>query len=435
MENIRSITFDNGLRLLVCRISRRHTVSVNVRVNAGTRMEDAACSGMAHFVEHVLFQGTTSLPSNYLLTRAVESLGGEMSGATHTEYTSYWLNVPGQFLTQALPVFFDMLSYPHFTAENIEKEKSVIIDEIAENAEEGWMQAQHLLDQAVWSDHPLARSMYGTEEAIRAFTYQGVQAFFARHYTPDNMVFAVVGDVDYDEVVDLFKGYWAERRPGHLSPLTLDEYEKRSPRPFLHQAKDNGLLHLFLGFKTPPLHDARQGNYLLLRTLLGEGMSSRFYTALRGDSGLCYTVDCYIDELRSSNICSFYIIMHPDNVITVFEKVCAILADICTQPISAQELEHCRGQALGKLLREADDLDDQARMLSLSTFLGGATLTLDEQIAQIAQADVAQLQEAARQMLHPDNRYMALVGPLSTRKWQRCQQLMRFTLPTEALLS
>lgn len=424
MDQTRIVQLKNGLRLVCYRLPYRNIVSINVRANAGTRCEPEEASGIAHLVEHLLFQGTVQRPGSFAITQQVEGLGGEMLGATHTEYTSYWLNTPRNHLAQTLPIFLEMLRHPLFASESVEQEKTVILDEIAEAQEEGWRQAQTLLDQAIWADHPLGRSITGTRESISSISAPQIRDFFSQHYSPDRMVIAIVGDIAAEDIFPLFEQYWGDWNNPSASTQDFTPPQGRSPHPFLHQGREEGIVHLALGCKIPPLNHPDLGAYTVLRTLLGEGMSSRLYTALRGNAGLCYSLECGVDELRHASILTISIAMQSENILSIAECIRAIFQDLRAGYIYQQELERSRGQAIGQLLRQADDVMSQAYTLALSSYLTNTAVTLEKQLDQLARVDADSLRQAASITFRPENIYAGAIGPLTEDIWQQCQQVL-----------
>ena len=424
MSQAEIVQLDNGLRLVFYRLPHRNTVGINLRVDAGSRCEAEEQVGLAHLVEHLLFQGTHRWPSNYALTSQVELLGGEMLGATDPEYTSYWLRTPRHHLSRALPIFLDMLRNPLFAARSVESEKEVILDELAEVAEQGWQQAAFLLDKAMWPGHPLGRPLLGREEAIQSLHTDDARAFFAQHYSPDRMVAAVVGDVRLAEVIPLLDHAWGDWRTDFLPPIHKAPSD-RSPTPLLHQHQEDGLLHLMLGFEIPPLDHPDLGAYTVLRTLLGEGMSSRLYRALRGEIGLCYSIESGVDELRHACVLYTYLAVQPSNILEVLQRVCEVYHGLGVGEISSTELEHSRGQAIGRLMMEADRVLFHARTLALSTFLTGYTLSVEEQVVQLECVGLDSLRRVAGETLHPENVRAVFVGPLDEQTWQRCQEIIK----------
>lgn len=422
VATIDKVKLANGLHLVVNRLPHLHTVSVNVRADAGARHETPEQAGLAHLVEHLVFQGTHRWPSSFALTSQIESLGGDMFGATHTEYTSYWLNVPRDYLLEALPVFWDVLRNPLFVPQSIENEKAVVLNELMEANEQGWQQAQVLLDKALWADHPLEGPVLGKEETIRRLGTEDVLAFFGHHYAPGRMTAAIVGDVQLDEILASLDDAWSDWSTG-LPSTQYGETGWRSHSPLLHQNRDEGLLHLMLGFKTLPLDDSDFGACLVLRTLLAEGMSSRLYTVLRGDAGLCYHLDSDLDELRHTCVLAIYLSVQPDRVLEVLGKVWEVFQALSSQRISEMEFERSRRHAIGKLLMSADRATHHARLLALSTYLTGHTLSVEEEVAQLEHVTLDDLCRVASRILHPEDLHAAFVGPLNERVWQQCMDM------------
>lgn len=423
MTQLKHVQLENGLRLVFRRLPYLNSVSINLRVNAGTRHETWESAGLAHLVEHLLFQGTHRWQSNYALTSQIEALGGEMWGATHMEYTSFWLNMPRNHFVQSLPIFLDMLRNPLFAPEHVEDEKRVILDELAELAEQGQQQVQFLLNEALWPAHPLGRPLLGRQETITSFGVEDVRTFFERYYLPDQMVAAVVGDIEPEEIVSAFNTAWGDWAARCL-PITHQPPTNSARQRLLKQDQDSDLLHIMFGFEIPPLNHRDYSAHILLRTLLAEGMSSRLYTVLRGDAGLCYSIDSDVDELCHACVLNIYLVVQPSNVSEVFQRVCGVYRGLRDGQISREELEHIRGQAIGQLTMQADRVMSQARMLALSTFLTGEAIGIEEQIVLLEHVDLNDLHRIAREALRPANTHVALVGSLDEETWQRCRDMI-----------
>ena len=424
MDGLQIKYLNNGLRLVFYRLPYRQTVSINVRVDAGTRREAQQSGGIAHFVEHLLFAGTAR-PESPSAIQMVEALGGDLFCATHTEYTSYWLNVPRKYYIQALPYFLEMLRHPTFTKERIEQEKSVILSELAEKQEEPWSQAQLLLDQALWGNHPLARSTLGREETIGAFTLQQIQDFFTSCYAPERMTIAVVGDIDPAEAFPVFALHWSDWSPSSEPILSVDTQPELSEQPFVRLRGNEGTIHCYLGLKLPPLHSSDHSACHLLSTILGGGMSSRLYSELRDNAGLCYSIECGVDDLRHARILYIYFAAHPENFEHIVERIIHICSSLSAECLSRDEFERNRQFAIGKLLMEMDDVRFHARTLALSTFLANSPVTLDEQIQGLESLDARGFQRVMQQVLVPGNLAIGAIGAIDDALWERCQTLLR----------
>lgn len=424
MDDLQIKALDNGLRLVFYRLPYRQTVSINVRVDAGARRETQQSEGIAHFVEHLLFAGKAR-PEGPSAIQLVEALGGDLFGATHTEYTSYWLNVPRKYYTQALPYFLEMLRYPAFIPERIEQEKCIILSELAEKQEEPWSQAQLLLDQALWGDHPLARSTLGTEETIRAFTLQQVRDFFTSCYAPNRMTIAIVGDIDPAEAFAIFALHWGDWSSSSDPARRVEVQPGRSEQPFVRSMGSEDTVHCYLGLKLPPLNSSDRSACHLLSTVLGGGMSSRLYSELRDNAGLCYSIECGVDDLRHTRILFIYFAAHLENFEHILKRITRVCSSLSTDCLSSEEFERNRQFAVGKLLMEMDDVRFHARALALSTFLADSPVTLDEQIQGLEKLDARDFQRVMQRVLVPGNLAIGATGAIGDALWERCQSLLR----------
>lgn len=413
------IQFESGLRLVIHPLPHLNLASINVRVDAGSRCESPSQAGLAHFVEHLLFQGSQRWPSAYALNREVEILGAEMWGASHTEYCSYWLNAPYVYLPQALPVFLDTLTHPLFPADSIARERGVILDEIAEMAENGSVQAQFLLDEALWREHPLGRRPIGSAETLAALTLEDVRRFFNQHYTPERLVIAVVGNVDRAALIEACGAAW----PGLPTNTETPNITPPAVPAANHRRVEHGgnVVHLTMGLAGPPLNHADAGCLLVLRTLLTEGMSSVLFTQLRSESGLCYSISSYLDELRHATVFAIAVTMQPANLEEVVQRICATLGRIANGGTIATELELARRQAIGQLMMQSDQAYHHARTDSLSLFLCGELVTTTDTIAQVEAVDISRFQQFVGALLQPANLHLSLVGSVSAEIWQACQ--------------
>jgi predicted Zn-dependent peptidase len=422
MNDVNVMQINNGLTLIVQPLAHHRTVSVNVRIDAGSKRVAKEKAGLPHLVEHLVFEGTNSRPSYYELVSPIEQLGGSLFGATHKEYASYWLNTPHHTVQDTLPVFLDMLINPLFDEDSIESEKEVIIEEYAELQDSGVEWSLLLLDQALWDQHPLGFSQIGTPETIKALNQTDIQTFFQKYYQPAHMVCAVVGNVQTAEILDIFQRTW-NHESYSPSPTSHLPAPTASSQPILHHNQESHVLHTAVGFKAPPLDHPEYYALFVLQTLLLEGMSSKLYLALR-ESGLCYSVDGEIDELREACVLVAYLATQPTKITDVLQKVCHILHQSSLGKLTEKELVQARGQALGKLIMSEDATQAHARSLALSTFLTGQTISLEEQIDQLSQVTLEHLQQVAHDCLQGQNMHVGFVGPLDDSTLHDCQTII-----------
>lgn len=421
---IHTLTICNGINLLIGELPYRHAMSVNIRIDAGARRERPDQGGLAHMVEHLLFQGTQRLASNFALTERVERTGAELWGATHSEYTSYWLNGPVFAIADTLPILLDLVRFPQLDEEHIERERRVILDELAEGLDDGRMQVQVLLDQALWGDHPLGRSLLGTAESVQYLTPCAVRDFFKQFYRPQGLTLAVVGDVSHEHIGELVQAHWQD---WHTSFVELEHdtpAPSRSAR-FRFQPSDHSVVYIMLGFTMPPLNAPSFAAATLLRTLLCDGMSSYLYTALRGTDGLCYSLEHAIDELRHTTVLTITLVTQPQTILSTLRRTCTVFKWLREEGPDEIDLERARGRALGKVLCEADKPTYHARLLSLSAYLHGSPSTAAHHIEQLKQVKAVEISQLIADTIHPGNCYAGVAGGLGVSVWQQCEELLQ----------
>src|SRR5437016_6540268 len=190
---------DNGLRILTERMTQVRSISIGVWLTRGSRHESADKSGIAHFVEHMLFKGTTSRSAEDI-AQAIDSIGGQLDAFTAKEYASYYIKVLDEDLPLAIDILSDIVRNPAFKPEDIEREKKVVVEEIKMVEDTPDDLVHELFTQGFWEDHPLGRPILGTKETVESFTPGSLRDYFAKAYTAPNLIVAAVGNLEHDKV-------------------------------------------------------------------------------------------------------------------------------------------------------------------------------------------------------------------------------------------
>src|SRR5690242_8495679 len=190
---------DNGLRILTERMTHVRSVSIGVWLTRGSRHESADRSGIAHFVEHMLFKGTDTRSAEDI-AQAIDSIGGQLDAFTAKEYASYYIKVLDEHLPLALDILSDIVLNPAFTAEDVEREKKVVLEEIKMVEDTPDDLVHEIFTQGFWEDHPLGRPILGTKETVESFTSESLRSYFRNAYTPRNLIVSAVGNLQHDHV-------------------------------------------------------------------------------------------------------------------------------------------------------------------------------------------------------------------------------------------
>src|SRR6187200_1898636 len=279
-------TLPSGLRLVTEAMPHVRSITVGVWLARGSRHESEAESGMAHFVEHMLFKGTTSRSAREI-AQEIDSIGGQLDAFTAKEYAAYYIKVLDEHLPLALELLGDMIQRPAFAPEDIGKEQSVILEEIkmVEDASDDLV--HEVFAQQFWARHPLGRPILGTPETVTSFESAGLRRYFDRTYTASNLLVAAAGNFEHAAIRALVDRAFGDLPPG--IPAEAVAPPAVTPGLVVRQ-KDIEQSHICLGTPAyPQAHVDRHAMYVL-NTILGGSMSSRLFQHIREERGLAYAV-------------------------------------------------------------------------------------------------------------------------------------------------
>ncbi|MSQ61146.1 MAG: insulinase family protein [Dehalococcoidia bacterium] len=419
MDYERSV-LPNGLRVITSSMPHTRSVTVNIYVGAGSRYESAPEAGVSHFVEHMCFKGTAKRPTPDAISEAIDGVGGILNAATDRELTVYYIKVARPHFLLAVDVLADLLRSPIFDAAEMERERGVILEELATVADSPAQQAEVLLDQLMWPDQPLGWDVAGTPESVRALPRERLCAYVAQQYVPANVVVSVAGAVDHSEVVAAITvalGDWTGGKAGTWSPARLEN--SHAPHVGLVSRRSEQA-HLELA--VPGLHSEHPDRQALavLSTVLGEGMSSRLFMEVRERRGLAYDVHAYVSHFRDAGAFTVYAGVDPKRVDEALGAVTEQLALVREKGIEQRELIKARELMKGRLLLRMEDTRGVSGWFGAQEMLLSRIRTVDDVVAEVDAVDAAAVHRVARTLLRPEEYHLAIVGPYrSTTRFER----------------
>jgi predicted Zn-dependent peptidase len=404
-------SLDNGLRLITSVMPHTRSVCVSIFIGTGSRYESSDESGMSHFIEHVLFKGTEKRPTARAISEAIESVGGILNGGTDKELTVYWAKVPQHHFALALDVLSDLLLRPRFDPEAIERERQVIIEEINMSRDMPSQQANMLIDELIWPDHPLGRDIAGDRESVMGITRDGMLDYLKRQYQPDNTVVSIAGNVQHPEMtgtVSQMLGSWTSGQPksGYLA------YEPGQARRLKIEKRKTEQAHLCLALPGLPLLHPQRFTLDLLNAILGEGMSSRLFTEIRERLGLAYSINSYVEHYLDSGAVTVYAGVEPKKLATAIRAILEQLAGLKT-PVAEAELTKAKEFAKGRLLLRLEDSRSVAGWLGGQEILTERILNPDQLISIIEAITAEELAELAQKLITGTGLRLAVVGPVA----------------------
>jgi len=279
----------NGLRVVVEELPFARSVAIGCVVNAGSRYETRELSGVSHLIEHVLFRGSSTMPSALDIAVAVECLGGMIDAYTDADHAVCHIRAHPDGLGEAAGILADLLIRPALRPADLEPEREVVIGEICDSAENPAEEAQRLVELSMWGDHPLGWGIAGTKESVRALTPEQLVQYWETHYTAANCVVTVAGAVPATEAFDAIQDAFADMPPGRVVPPP--SAARCRPGPDLAVAGPVGDRAAFaIGLPGVAYDDLGRWAMHCFNAILGGSMSSRLFQEIRGRLGLAYQI-------------------------------------------------------------------------------------------------------------------------------------------------
>jgi predicted Zn-dependent peptidase len=381
----------NGLRILTEQMHEVRSVSIGVWLTRGSRHEAAERGGIAHFVEHMLFKGTGSRSAEDI-AQAIDSIGGQLDAFTAKEYASYYIKVLDEHLPLALDILSDIVLDPAFNAEDIEREKKVVVEEIKMVEDTPDDLVHEIFTQGFWEDHPLGRPILGTRETVESFTAASLRDYFVNAYTPKNLIVSAVGNLEHARVREL-----VEARFGGLTAVG-ETVEERAPRvvPKIQiRNKELEQSHICLGSSSYPQdHDARYASYVL-NTLLGGSMSSRLFQNVREKRGLAYAVFSGLAAYRDAGAFTIYAGCANEAVGEVIDLVVDELRIIRRSPVPATELQRARDHLKGSLMLSLESTASRMSHLARQEIYFDRQFGLDETLDGVSAVTAGDVERVA----------------------------------------
>ncbi len=399
---------DNGLRLLTEQIPHVRSVSIGVWLTRGSRHEPGEKGGIAHFVEHMLFKGTTSRSAESI-AQDIDSIGGQLDAFTAKEYASYYIKVLDENLPLAVDILSDIVLNPAFAPDDIEREKKVVLEEIKMVEDTPDDLVHEIFTETFWQDHPLGRPILGTPETVDGLKREPLCGYFEQAYTANNMIIAAAGNLQHERVRDLIERAFANiRREG---TVVVDTPPRVVPRVTVRN-KELEQSHLCLGTAAFPQNHVDRYTGYVLNTLIGGSMSSRLFQNVREKRGLAYAVFSGLSSYRDAGTFTVYAGCAKEAVGEVIDLVVEELRAVKQQPAPETELRRAKDHLKGSLMLSLENTASRMSHLARQEIYFDRQFSLDETLEGIEAVTPAAVQEVARRMFSDGGLAVTALGQL-----------------------
>ncbi len=405
------IIIDGGPVLLVDTIASSSSVSIGIWINVGSRDEDIREHGFSHFIEHMLFKGT-SKRSAYDIAFQIDRLGGEINGVTEKENTDYYINVASQHYVVALDILTDMFCNAAFRREDFTNEKFVILNEIDLSADDPEESAGDLFSRALWGNSSFGLQVLGERTNIENTSQEKLFDYYRRNYKPQNMVVSAAGHIDAAEVrrelERMIGSFDCSIDDKTVSPARV---APKSVRRTAVSEREIEQVYFVCGTDTYGYRDERRYPLMLLNTIVGGSFSSRLFQNIREKEGLCYSIASGIAGFSDCGEFTIYFSTTIDNLSPVLELLNREIRRIKKGDIEAEELSMAKERFKGSYILASENVEWKMVRMALQYMIYGRLIPYDETLKKVERVNFDDLYETIDSVLNGEAYSFASVGP------------------------
>jgi len=401
--------FDNGTKVITESISHAKSVSLGIWVNAGSRDEFDTERGIFHFIEHMIFKGTTNRSASQI-AKDLDTIGGFSNAFTGKEQTCFYTRVLDKHLQFLTELFSDIFINSLFAEKDLELEKAVVLQEISMTEDTPDEYVNILSDQTFWQGDPLGRPILGTKETVSKITRKEILDYVSRFYSPMRVVIAAAGNVDHTLVVDYFRPF--------LEPLP-ERHNKSFKRPVpvftptvSFYPKELEQVHLCVGAQASPLSGEKRFAEAIFNTILGGNMSSRLFQEIREKRGLAYSVYSYINAYIDTGLLRIYLATDKREINKVLELIEILIKEIKNGDLSEDDIARAKDYLIGGILLGAEDMSNLMMRLAKNEFIFGRYIHYEETIKELEKVTLNEVIDVSERIFSPGNVSITALGPL-----------------------
>jgi predicted Zn-dependent peptidase len=414
--SVRRTVLPSGLRIVTEEVPSVRSAAIGIWVNVGSRDETPAVAGASHFLEHLLFKGTTRRTA-LEISATIEAVGGEMNAFTSKEYTCFYARVIDTDLPMAIDVVSDLITSSIVSALDVDAERKVVLEEIAMRDDDPSDLVHDLYAETYYGDTTLGRPILGTIKSIKEMSRSSVFNYYKKKYLPQDLVVAVAGNIKHKRVVAMVEealsrdNFLDVKGTPQIRPNTSVKTKPVQSVGLLTRKTEQA--HMFYGMEGVARSDDRRFAMGVLASALGGGMSSRLFQEIREKRGLAYSVYAYAQQFAGSGQIGFYAGCNPTKAIEVVEIIREILADVAENGMSHEEIERAKGAVRGSLVLSQEDSGSRMSRIGKNEIVYGQVMGFDDILKAISRVNPTDVREIASEYL-TKSPTLALVGPFKT---------------------
>lgn len=423
MYKYKKISLANKIPLILVPMPGVKTATALVMVKTGSKYENRAESGLSHFLEHMFFKGTERRPNTLALSAELDVLGGEYNAFTSKEYTGYYVKVAEGKLSKALDILGDMLVASKFEAEEIEREKGVIIEELNMYEDNPLMHVEDVLESCLYGDTPAGWDTIGTKKNIQSFKRSDFIRYFKRQYGSKSISLILSGAVKDDDIKQAKKVFNKALSNNWKDKLAVKE---KQIKPKIKSVfKNTDQVNLSLAVRTFPSGDKQELALKMLSVILGGSMSSRLFISLRERSGLAYYVRTSAEFYSDSGYLTTQAGIPKNKSKEAVKIILEEYRRIMDEDVSLEELSRAKDLLSGRLLMQLETSDDVASWYGRQAILRRKFIEPAELNKKLRSITVADIRSVAKKIMQDKNLNLAIIGPLKENSLNNLLKMLK----------
>lgn len=405
------VVLDGGLRVVIEPLPHTHSVSICAIVAVGSGHETAPQSGMAHFIEHMMFKGTSRRPSSKLLVDTIEGVGGMLDAYTTIESTVYSVKVADIHQARAIDVLADMIVNPLFRDADVEKERRVIIEEISQTLDTPTEHVHLLFDQQLWGEQPLGRDIAGSETTVGQFSRDALHTFWRTTYVRRNLIISVAGNVDVTTTIAMIEHAFAPMPHGEAHQAVAMMPCCPGPLVRVHHA-DSEQVHFCLGMPGLAINDPDRRAMLVFDAIVGGNSTSRLFQEIREERALAYMIGSYSREYAQVGKWVVTASIDPQSTDEAIAAVMQVLRAVRNEGITPAELAQIKEQVKGGILLSLEDSMSVAARNGSHLLRYGRIVPVDDVVREVELLTLDDVMRVATRVLSTPGLHLTMIGPV-----------------------
>jgi predicted Zn-dependent peptidase len=409
-------SLENGLRVLTVPMANRESAAVAIWVKAGGRYEPKKISGISHFLEHMMFKGTLTRNTRQI-KEEIEGVGGILNAFTGEEMTCYFAKLLKQYYPRALEVLSDMVLHSTMPADELAKERTVILEEIKMYRDVPSHHVHDLMGELLWPDQPLGRTLAGSPETVSRMTRADILKYKKDYYHNSNILISISGDVDHDEVLERVTDIYKTRQPKKPSVFVPAKSAQSKPRTHYYE-KATEQTHLVIGLHALPRMHPDRYKLGLLHVILGANMSSRLFEEVREKRGLAYEIKSGMSGYQDAGAFTVSAGVETSKAARAVAVIMKEFSKVRKSFVSPGELRRAKDYFMSQVSLGVEDTLDHLLWAGEKALCSGELPDKAEIRREIETTTMEDLRRVAQGIFRNGNLNLSLIGPVS-EKMQR----------------